>query len=215
MDRFVDVMGDEQHRRAMAGAKVEQQCLHTQPGQCIERTEGLVEQEQLGLAHQRAGQRRALLLAAGELHRPGLSPRRQFDLGEGVQGTLARRLAFQPERDIVDDALPGQQARILEDHRDRVGDAEPTGAADAMIEPGERPQEGALAGTGAAEQSDELAAADVEIDIVDDGALAIAAGEAAHRDDGRLGQSARILRHGRAFRVMKRTSQSELRPSAA
>lgn len=84
-----------------------------------------------------------------------------------------------------------------------------------MIEPGQRPQEGALAGAGAAEQGDELAAADVEIDIVDDGALAIAADQAADRDHGLLGQSARILRHGRAFRVMKRTGQSELRPSAA
>ena len=69
-DRLVDVVGDQQDRGPVAGAQLLDEGVHPHPGQGVEGAERLVEQQQLGLADQRPGQRRPLGLAA----RQGLGP---------------------------------------------------------------------------------------------------------------------------------------------
>ena len=66
-DRFLDVVGDEQHRLALALPDAEQQLLHQPAGLVVEGAEGLVEQQDGGIVGERAGDGRALLHAAGEL----------------------------------------------------------------------------------------------------------------------------------------------------
>ena len=53
--------------------------LHALAQLLVERAERLVEQDQLGLEDERARQRDALLLAAGELRRPALAEPAELD----------------------------------------------------------------------------------------------------------------------------------------
>ena len=71
-DRLVDVVGDQQHGRRVAATQIQQQAVHLDPGQRVERAERFVEQQQFGFAHQRTGQRDALRLSAGQRPRPHL-----------------------------------------------------------------------------------------------------------------------------------------------
>ena len=67
--RLVDRVGDEQRGEALALEQAEQLVVQPFAGDLVERAERLVEQEDLRLEHQRAGQRGAHLHAAGELLR--------------------------------------------------------------------------------------------------------------------------------------------------
>ena len=69
-DRFVDVMGDEQHGGPMTCTESLEQRVHLDARERVQRAEGLVEQHQLRLAHERSGERHALCLAARERERP-------------------------------------------------------------------------------------------------------------------------------------------------
>ena len=63
-------MGDEQHGFLVAFPDAEQHFLHQGAGLIIQRTERLVEQQDLGIVGKGTGDGRALLHAAGELLRP-------------------------------------------------------------------------------------------------------------------------------------------------
>ena len=65
-ERLVDVVGDEQDRRLVALPELGDEGVHLDPGQRVQRAERLVEQQQVGLADQGAGQRHALRLPAGQ-----------------------------------------------------------------------------------------------------------------------------------------------------
>ncbi len=67
---FLDVVGDDDQRRPEIGPQLEQMVLQIDAREGIERGERLVEQQHLGPRHQRARDRDALRLAAGELARP-------------------------------------------------------------------------------------------------------------------------------------------------
>ena len=69
IDRLLHVVGDEDHglRRALPDA--EQLRLHQVPGLRVERAERLVHQQDARIEGERAGERGALLHAAGELRR--------------------------------------------------------------------------------------------------------------------------------------------------
>ncbi len=82
-------MGDEQHRGAGLPADAQQQIIHLQPGQLVERAERLVHQQQVRLMDERAAQRDALLHAAGQLVRPGVVEGRKTDQLQQLGG--ARR----------------------------------------------------------------------------------------------------------------------------
>ncbi len=63
-DRFVDVVGDEQDRRVVARAELGHEAVHPDARERVECAEGLVEQQQVGFAHECSGERRPLGLAA-------------------------------------------------------------------------------------------------------------------------------------------------------
>ena len=66
-DRLLDVVGDEQHRLLAPLPDAEQQFLHQPARLVVERAERLVQQQDLGIVGERAGDRGALLHAAGKL----------------------------------------------------------------------------------------------------------------------------------------------------
>ena len=69
VDRFVDVVGDEEHRRAARLPEPQHFVLHPHAGEGVERAERFVEQQDFGVIDQRAGERDALGHAAGEMVR--------------------------------------------------------------------------------------------------------------------------------------------------
>ena len=97
-----------------------------------------------------------------------------FERGGGAGLALGRRqVPDQTERDVVGDAEPGQQPRLLEHHADlgvRAGDdlaVEAHGAIGRPLEAGDQAQDRALAAAGAADQRDDLAGFDGEADAVE------------------------------------------------
>ena len=120
-----------------------------------------------GLADQRARQRHALPLAAGQDRRPVAGAVGQADLGEHARSARSRASSprgepGQADRDIVDDARPGQQPRLLEhDARALCASAPPAPWSSVprrrLVEPGEQPQQRALAAAALADDGEELA----------------------------------------------------------
>src|SRR3989344_118254 len=80
-DGFVDVVGDEKHRLALGLPDAQQQLLHEHAGLVVERAEGLVHQQDLGVVGQRARNGGALLHAARQLLWKMLLEAAQADLG--------------------------------------------------------------------------------------------------------------------------------------
>ena len=69
-DRLVHVVSDEQHGGAMTSAEPLEQRVHLDAREGVQRAEGLIEQHQLGLAHERSGERHALCLATRKREGP-------------------------------------------------------------------------------------------------------------------------------------------------
>lgn len=173
---LVHVMGDQEHGAAAPLPELGDELLRLDPGQGVQRAEGLVEQQQIGLAHQGPGQRSALSLPAGQRLGPRPGPLRQPDLRQRPLRHGAFGLARQPEQDVAPDPLPRHQARGLEGDRASAGHQD--GARDLPVEPREHPQQGRLAAAAAPEQRGELARPQREIEVVDDRAPVEGAGEA-------------------------------------
>ena len=96
---------------------------HLHPELGVEVGERLVEEEDLGVAHERAADRDPLALAAGELRRLAVHQRVELQEGRdlvGLLGDLALRGAGDIEAEA--DVLPHGHVRVervgLEDHRD-------------------------------------------------------------------------------------------------
>jgi hypothetical protein len=155
--------------------------LHAQRG--VEIGERLVEQERLRLAHDRAADRDALALAAGELARLAIE----------VIGQVQRRgrLARPSGRSRRAAAWPSSarrrccRARSCADRARRTGTPSPARAAPGrrwsrpcrrsdlaargdVLEPGDQAQQRRLAAARRADEHRELAVLDLEIDAVDD-----------------------------------------------
>ena len=195
-------------------ATVADERLGRDPGERVERAERLVEQQQVGLADQRAGQRDALALAAGELARPRRVAAVEADLGERRRGRARRASGdAQAERDVVQDRAPRQQARVLEDDG-RAGPVR-TVAGPPAVEAGRAiAQQRRLAAAGAAEQGDELARRDVEVDVVAGRAWPPnAAARAAH--DGRARAGERSGARGALMPAIPPSRQRSARVSSA
>jgi hypothetical protein len=54
LQRLIDVVGDEEHGSGLGGMHVEEQVLHLQSGEGVERAERLVEEEHAGVPGERA-----------------------------------------------------------------------------------------------------------------------------------------------------------------
>ena len=157
--------------------------LELAPQLRVERAERLVEQQHRRREHERTRERDALLLPAGELVRPALSerPRRT---SSSASATRPRRSAFgdvleaKAEADVLLDGEVGEERVALEDGVDgplvrrRLGDvrvADDDAPRVGALEAGDHAQRRRLAAAGRAEQREELAAADLERDVVDGG----------------------------------------------
>ena len=161
--------------------------LHVLAQLLVERAERLVHQHELRLEHQRAGERDALLLAAGKLVRPArlearhahhveraAHARRHLGLGEAAH--------LQRKGDILADRHVREERVVLEHDADVAAvrrhavDAlavERDGAVRRRLEAGEHHQRRRLAGARRAEQRQELAAGDVEVEAAHHVALAV------------------------------------------
>jgi hypothetical protein len=175
-DGLLDVVRHQQHRAAAPLPQLAHQTLGLDAGERVERAERLVQQQEIGLAHQRPCQGGALGLAAGEGLGPCVRTVAQTDLLQGLVGDGAGRLAGQAEQDVAPHLLPRHQPGCLEG--DRLAARDQDGALDVPVESGEDAQQGGLAAATAAQQGHELARPHVESEVVDDGAAVEGAGQA-------------------------------------
>ena len=151
------------------------------PQRRVEVRERLVHQERGRLAHDRAAERDALALAAGELLRLALDQLRHVeDLGGLLHAPVDLGLRHlevaQPEREVVVHGHVRVERVRLEHHRhvargrrevvdDAVADHDR--ARRQVLEPGEHAQRGALAAARRADEDEELAVRDLEREVVD------------------------------------------------
>ena len=188
------VMGDHHDRVAVGVDDLAQEREHVAPGAPVERSGRLVGEHDLGPGDERAGDRDALLLAAGELRgtvaQAVLEPDPRRDL---AHGRAPRAAAVQPQRqaDVLRDRERGQQVEGLEHEPDplapqdrqpplaeprQVGVAERDGAGGGPVEPRRDVEERALAGARRAHDRGERPSRELDADAVegDDGAVALA-----------------------------------------
>ena len=151
----------------------------------VERAEGLVEQQNLGLDRQRAGQRNPLTLAARQLRRKAVGQpvklyktqkRMHFFLDLRVAGPLGTRLDSQTEGDVLKDRHVAKQRVVLKHEADLalthmhiggVFTAEVNAAGVRGFQPGNDAQQRGLAAARGPEQRDQFARIDVETDIAE------------------------------------------------
>jgi hypothetical protein len=148
---------------------------HLVAGQCVERAERLVEQQQPGVAEQGAGDGDALAHAARQF--PGLPVGEVADAQLGQQGArpLGRRAARQAlhlgrDQHVVEDVAPVEQQVALEDDADPVHAVADRLAADhdaalaRPVEPAQDAQERALAAAAGADDGRRAAALDGDVE---------------------------------------------------
>ena len=150
----------------------------------VERAERLVQQQHLGFDRQRARQRDALPLAAGELVRVAVGQPVELHQLEQLEHLapdllggrpLRAPLHPQPEGDVLEHGHVPEQRVVLEHEADlplahvAVGGilaVEQHGAAVGHLEPGDHAQQRGLAAPGRPEQGDQLAGREGQADIV-------------------------------------------------
>ena len=145
----------------------------------IKRRERLIEQQHLGARGHGAGERDALLLAAGELRRLAVDelaqlhhPDHLVDACDGVSGRPLEH--FERETDVIGDAHMREERVILEDsvHRALVGGqvfdflaVEVNGACGGAFKSGDHTQKSAFAAARRAKKREKLVVGDVECDL--------------------------------------------------
>ena len=182
---------------------------HPKPQIGVERAEGLVEKHEFWPDHQRAGERDALFLSAGDLVDGAVLEALEADELEHFQRARAR-LAFgrrlraiaQTESDIVEHREMGKEREILKDEADAPeigrtgGDVlalQENASALQRLETGDRAQEHGLAGAARAEQRNILAGVHGERNAVERRALAKKLGQAFQSQNRNFGHG---LSHG-------------------
>ena len=155
---------------------------HLDPELGVEVGERLVEEEDGGLAHEGTAHGDALALAAGELGRQALEQRRELEHAggtlDGVGDPLHRCLPhLQAEGEVLVDRHVRVEGVGLEDHGDAAVAGmhavdHPAGDADVALgdrfQPGGHAQERGLAAAGRADEDDERAFLDLQVDAVQD-----------------------------------------------
>ena len=178
--RLLLVVGDVDRRHAEGGVQALELDAGLEAKLGVEVGERLVEQEEPRLADDGAGEGDALLLAAGELAGAAGEQVVDADLAGGVLhagGDLGLRHAVHAEREA--DVLLERHVRVervvLEDHRDvalarrgegHVGAVDEHAAGVGDLEAGDDAQRRRLAGAGRAEEGEELAGRDAEVDAL-------------------------------------------------
>jgi|GEM_PF-4045575 len=176
---FFDVVRHEQHGRARRLPHPDQLLLQVAAGNGVDRAEGFVHQQQVGLDRQRAGDAHALRLAARQLVRPAAAVVGQAgQLQRRVDTALAFRAiqaqAFQPIADIAAHRAPGHQAAVLEHHRAAAASGprrrlKAHFARSGLGQPGRGAQQRRLAHARSAHHCHEAACLDIQRQALDDG----------------------------------------------
>jgi hypothetical protein len=182
LERLLLVVGHEHAGQPHAVVQLAKPATQLLAHLGVERAERLVEQEDPGLDGERPGERHPLALAAGQLARIAL--RQPFQLHEVQQVhdlvpdlrlrcALPARLDPQAEGHVLEDGHVPEQGVVLEYEADLpladmagagVLAVEQDGALGRELEPGDDPEQRGLARPGRAEQGDQLARADPEVD---------------------------------------------------
>ena len=123
---LVQVVGDEDDGLLQRLLQLQQLVLHIAADQRVERAEGLVHQQQIGVGGQRAGQAHALLHTAGQLVGPGLLPALEpgeFERFGGAPMPLGARYAlhFEAVGGVLQHTAVREEREVLEDHGDLLG----------------------------------------------------------------------------------------------
>ena len=141
-----------------------EQPVHLDPGQRVERAERLVEEEHAGAADQRAGERDALLLAAGEDRRPIVGAVGEPDIGERGRRAASRQPGSRAMPTLPMTRCQGRRRASWKRRRtDALQRRRParrqcaTSPGGRPVEPGDQPQQRRLAAAGAADDGEELA----------------------------------------------------------
>ncbi|ESR71714.1 hypothetical protein T266_08105 [Pseudomonas aeruginosa VRFPA05] len=180
--RFFLIMGDEHRGQPQLLLDAADLFAQVLADARVEGRQRLVEQQQARARHQRAGQRHALALAAGELVRVACGVLAQFHQFDGFGDPLLqfrRRhlLHAQAEGDVLLHGHVGEQRVALEHHGDpallrrqrhHILAVDEDAPAVDLGQPGDAAQQGGLAAAAGAEQGDELAAGGGEVDIAED-----------------------------------------------
>ena len=159
--------------------------LHAQLG--VEVRQRLVEQEDLGVAHDGAAHRDALALAAGELARHARCQQVDVEDARGVVDPaadlgLGDAAVAQRERHVLEHRHVRVERVVLEHHGDvailgieLVDDpaVDRDLAGSDVLEAGDHAQQRALAAARGADEDDELVVGDVEVHAMHDGDVAI------------------------------------------
>ena len=204
--RFALVVGDVEHGHPEALLEAADFVLHLLAQAAVQRPERLVHEHQVGLEHERPGDRDALLLAAGQL--PGAARLEALQL-DHVQGAFdagfdlvfGQAARVQGKGEVLGNRHVGEQGVVLEDQPDVAlvgldrghGPAvQPDIPAVGVLEAGQHLEAGGFAGTGRPEQRDELAARDLQIEILHrQGAAVVALVHPAEFDEGGVGSGFR------------------------
>ena len=180
-DRFVDIVGDHEHGLIRGRADSHQLVLDHAASERIEGTEGLIEQQHLRfdrkgardadpLLHAARQLGRFLVLGAGQTNQLDEASAMRFNLGLAPVGPSRS----DREGHITEHRHPGHERMPLEDHASlepRAVDfaaVHEDEAGRGRLEPGQHIEDGGLAATGVADDADELAACNREIDILED-----------------------------------------------
>ena len=185
---LLHVVGGQQDR-APARAKARDQIPELPPRLRIQARGRLVEEQQLGLADQRAGQRQPLALAAGELTDPGLGLLPELDQVDHLAGRRAAPIEAPEETDGLGDGELLRELGLLERDPEQGAEraivaAPPPTQDDHLAGVGGRQafadlDRGGLARAVGAEQAEALAGADLEVETGHGDDLSIGLAEAA------------------------------------
>src|SRR5206468_10653502 len=173
-----------EHDRRATGPDVAQRAQDLVLHRLVEVARRLVGEEERGLAHDRAGERRALSLALRELRGVGLRAGREADDAERVEDALGDLALGRPqhaedEGDVLVDGADREELRVLEDDADRAPERGHVAvlerpevvsehldvAVGGQIITVEEPQQRRLARPGGSGEDDELPLVDAKGDV--------------------------------------------------
>jgi hypothetical protein len=184
-------MGDEDEALAEASLEAAEVELNFGAELGVEGGHGFIEEEQVGLVDQGAGESNALFLAAGELVGVALGEGVELEHLEGFGDAagdfrVGEFAGAEAEGDVFKDGEVREEGIALEDGVDGaavggeggdVAAAEDDGAGVGDFQAGDDAEEGGFSAAGGAEEGDEFAVTDEEGDIAEDGGWAEALGE--------------------------------------
>ena len=227
-ERLVLVVGHEDEGGSEPLLQVLHLDLHLLAQLQVEGGHGLVEEQHVGLQHDRAGEGHALLLAARDLVDPPLAETGEADHLERSRHPLARsrprawpRIS-RPKATLPCDRPVRKERVVLEDGVDRplVGRASrhvPARDEEApfvgRFEPGEQPQERRLAAARGTEERQELAGLHLERHAVERDHVAVRLANALDRDRAAHGRDARDCRASSAPCRGRPSRSTRWRPS--